>query len=899
MSTSADLRNLLPGGTVTMLFADIEGSTRLLNTLRGGFAPVRARLRQLVREAAGAHEGREVDWAGDGVFLAFPRARDAVLAATDLQRALESEPWPPDGVVRMRIGIHTGEPDLGEEGYVGIDVVVAARICAAAHGGQVVVSRATRDFLGDDPDTGVSFRPLGSHRLKDVSAPEQLFQLVASGLQEGFAPLRTLGGASLPALHHRLVGRRQDLTATLALLARPDVRLVTITGPGGAGKSRLALEIAALTALERSVHLVGLAPVSDPALVPASIAHVLGVREPTSRPLVECIAEQLSGSGALLFLDNFEHLGDAAEHVSSLLNLAPDIDVLVTSRSPLRLSGEHVVPLEPLSIHDASTLFAELAAARGVVLREDTLPAVREICRRLDGLPLAIELVAARLAVLPPAQLLVALDEGLALDMEGPVDLPERQRTLRATIDWSYGLLSESQRELHRSLAVFAGGCTLDDARALSGAATFLSDLEGLVTGSLLRSDVSDGEVRLFMLETVREDALARLESDGRLEDLRRRHAERFVALAVSADEGLAGPDQARWLERLERELDNFRAALDWCLSSGRVEDALRAAAALDRFWRAHGHVTEARAWLSHALAVAGEIAPAVRADALWTAANQATTQSDWESAVPMLVEARELFEQTGRVREEVFALANLSFVSRMRDDVDAAERFAREAVAVASSLGDDRASSGALMALGDVHTVQGEHELALGRYEEAVALRRQLGDPLLVSDAVYNLGLAAFHAGDQPRARRAFEDALSGVRDLGEVPHMAAAQFMLAELDILEGDSASARDRARESLALYTDLGDARSRARCHVVLACAAATDGSPEEAARSLGAANALRGDDPPDDFERPLLDRWVPELVAALGEQRVVELGLEGGRVGTGAAPLDVVTTSAIE
>jgi tetratricopeptide (TPR) repeat protein len=234
-----------------------------------------------------------------------------------------------------------------------------------------------------------------------------------------------------------------------------------------------------------------------------------------------------------------------------------------------------------------------------------------------------------------------------------------------------------------------------------------------------------------------------------------------------------------------------------------------------------------------------------------------------------------------------------------MRDDVDAAERFAREAVAVASSLGDDRASSGALMALGDVHTVQGEHELALGRYEEAVALRRQLGDPLLVSDAVYNLGLAAFHAGDQPRARRAFEDALSGVRDLGEVPHMAAAQFMLAELDILEGDSASARDRARESLALYTDLGDARSRARCHVVLACAAATDGSPEEAARSLGAANALRGDDPPDDFERPLLDRWVPELVAALGEQRVVELGLEGGRVGTGAAPLDIVTTSAIE
>jgi predicted ATPase/class 3 adenylate cyclase len=869
---------------VTLLFADIEGSTRLLNTLRGGFAPVRARLRELVRAAYGAHGGSEVDWAGDGVFLVFERARDAVAAATDLQRSLESEAWPPDGVVRLRIGIHTGEPDLGAEGYVGMDVVVAARICGAAHGGQVVVSRATRDFVGDEPGAGVSFRPLGSHRLKDVPAAEQLFQLVAPGLREGFAPLRTLGGASLPALHHRLVGRRQDLTGTLGLLARADVRLVTITGPGGAGKSRLALEIAALTALERPVHLVPLAPVSDPELVPASIAHVVGVRE-QARPLVECIGEALAGTGALLFLDNFEHLGAAAGAVSTLLNLAPDIDVLVTSRAPLRLSGEHVVPLEPLSIHDASTLFSELAAARGVVLREDTLPAVREICRRLDGLPLAIELVAARLAVLPPAQLLLALDEGLALDMEGPVDLPERQRTLRAAIDWSYGLLSESQRGLHRSLAVFTGGCTLEDARALSGAPTFLSDLEGLVTGSLLRSDVSDGEVRLFMLETVREDALARLEAEGALDELRRRHAERFVALAAAAEEGLAGPEQAQWLERIERELDNVRAALDWCLSSGRVEDALRAASSLDRFWRAHGHVTEARSWLAHGLAVASDVEPEVRARALWAAANQATAQSDWELAVPMLDEARELFEQAGRAREEVLALSNLSFVSQMRGDPEGAERFAQEAVRVANELGDDRASSGALMALGDVHSLKREHDLALTRYEEAVALRRRLGDPLLVSDAVYNLGLAAFRAGDHARARRAFDEALPGVRELGEAPHIAAAQFMLAELDMLEGDAASAGRRARESLALYTDLEDSRSRARCLVVLACAAAAEESPEEAARALGAADALRGHDPPDDFERPLLDRMLPELAAALDEQAVADLRAEGARLGT--------------
>jgi predicted ATPase/class 3 adenylate cyclase len=882
MPVRDDPSKQLPGGTVTLLFADIEGSTRLLHSLRAdGFAPVRARLRELVRESARARGGREVDWAGDGVFLAFPRATDAVLAAAALQRALEAEPWPPDGVVRLRIGIHTGEPDLGEEGYVGMDVVVASRICAASHGGQVVVSRATRDFVGDALE-GLSFRPLGGHRLKDVPGTEQLFQLVGGGLLEAFAPLRTLGGTALPALHHRLVGRRQDLSGTLSLLSRPDVRLVTLTGPGGAGKSRLALEVAALTALERPVHLVGLAPVSDPELVPVSIAHVLGVRE-GARPLVDCIAEALAGTGALLLLDNFEHLAPAAAHVATLLDRAPDLDVLVTSRAPLRLSAEHVVPLHPLPVHDAATLFSELAAARGVVLHDDSLPAIREICRRLDGLPLAIELVAARLAVLPPAQLLMALDEGLALDMEGPVDLPERQRTLRAAIDWSYGLLSESQRSLHLALSVFSGGCTLDDARALSDSASFLSDLEGLVVGSLLRSDVSDGEVRLFMLETVREDALARLTAEGKLEDLRERHAQCFVALAVAAETELEGPEQGRWLDRLERELDNIRAALDWCLTSGRADDVLRAVSSLGRFWMAHGHVTEARGWLSHGLAVGDDVPPAVRARALMTAAHQATAQSDWDAAGPLLVEAYQLFEQAGLGRERVFALALRSWVYLMQDEVESAKRFAHEALAVANDLGDDRASSLALMGLGDVHSAQGEHEHALARYGDAVALRTRIGDPLLVADAVYYVGMAAFRAGDLARARQEFEKALASARELGEATHTAAAQFMLAELDILEGEPASARARAKESLALYSDLEDDRSRARCLVILAATAVAEGSYEAAARTLGAADAARGDDSPDEFERPLLDRCAPELTAALGEAKVAALRAAAARV----------------
>jgi predicted ATPase/class 3 adenylate cyclase len=869
----------LPSGTVTLLFADIEGSTRLLNSLRGGFAPVRARLRELVREAASTHDGGEVDWAGDGVFLAFARAREAVLAATQIQRALEQEAWAPDGVVRLRIGIHTGEPDLGEEGYIGMDVVVASRICAAAHGGQVVVSRSTREVVGDaDPE--LSFRPLGSHRLKDVPGSEQLFQLVAAGLQEGFAPLRTLGGSALPALHHRLVGRRQDLTSTLSLLARADVRLVTITGPGGAGKSRLALEVAALSAIERPVHLVGLAPVSDPELVPATIAHVLGMRDADGRPVLEGVAETLAGTGALLFLDNFEHLTAAAGYISTLLHRAPDLDLLITSRAPLRLSGEHVVPLRPLSVYDASTLFSELAAARGVILHADVLPAVREICRRLDGLPLAIELVAARLAVLPPAQLLLALDEGLTLDMEGPVDLPARQRTLRATIDWSYSLLSESQQELHQTLAVFTGGCSFDDARALSGSPTFLSDLEGLVTGSLLRSDVSEGEVRLFMLETVRADALARLASDGKLDDLRRRHAERFLERATAAEAELAGPDQAQWYERLEHELDNLRAALDWLLGAGRVADALRAISALERFWRAHAHVGEARRWLALALALAHDVPADVRAAGLRTAAHQAAAQSDWEAAGTMLEEAGDLYHASGQAVEEVRVLAYLSFVALRRDEIERAEQVAQEAVVIAADLDDDKAASAALTALGDVHSARGEHELAVTRYEEAVVLRRRLGDPLLVLDAVYNLGLTAYHGGDLVRARREFDDALGQARNLGEAAFIAAAQLLLAEIALVDGEVEDAATRARESRDVYTELGDDRSRARCLVVLAATAVAQGSYATAARILGAADAARGDEAPDEYEAPVLERFLPELEAHLGADDVKAFAAEG-------------------
>lgn len=885
MDESATSRGDLPTGTVTLFFADVEGSTQLLHLLGARFAPARARMRELVRQAAVAHGGVEVDWAGDGAFLAFSRARDAVAAAVDMQRSLAAEPWPPDEALRLRMGIHTGEPDLGDEGYVGMDVVVASRVCAAAHGEQIVVSAATRDMAGEAPVAGASYRSLGRHRLKDIPVATQLFQLGAPGLEDEFPPLKTLAATSLPALHHRLVGRADALERIESLLHEPDVRLVTITGPGGAGKSRLALEVAANSALERPVHLVGLAPVTDPELVPEAIARALGVRESPGRPLFESIADALSGTGALLFLDNLEHLAPAAVYVAELLDRAPDIDVLATSRAPLRLSTERVLPLQPLSIADATTLFIELAAARGVVLRPEALESVRQICRRLDGLPLAIELVAARLAVLPPAEILRALGEGLALEMEGPIDLPERQRTLRAAIDWSYQRLSERQRDLHGALAVFSDGAALEDARAVAeDDAGFLADLEALVAWSLIRSDVTDGEVRLLMLETVREHALDRLSSVGELDELRRRHAERFLDLTRTAETELSGPDQVGWLDRLEREYDNLTAALDWLLSSGRAEDALRAISALERFWRAHAHVSEARRLLALGLELADTVPADVRADALWAAARQATAQSDWDAAVPMLDEALALFRTENRRRETIFALSELGFIALRQGDSEQAATLCDEALGLARDLGDARAISGVLAILIDVARTRGEHERAIAYAKEAVELRRALGDPLLIADATYHLGVAAFGADDSERAEAAFEETLALARTLGDALYTAASLCMLGTIGLLRDELEKVLARLEESLAIYAVLADDRSTAECVCALGGYAAATGHAEQAARLWGAADRLRGDSPLEYAEPAIEARFCGDLREKLGEKLLAELRAEGRQLG---------------
>jgi predicted ATPase/class 3 adenylate cyclase len=871
---------------VTLLFGDIEGSTHLLRSLGDEYAGVLARERRLVREIAGAAHGVEVDAAGDGAFFAFATAADAVSAAASIQRALAGEQWPRGHAPRLRIGIHTGSPEIGEEGYVGIDVHRAARICAAAHGGQVVVSQPTRELVATSAPAGLSFRSLGLHRLKDFPAPTSLYQLVGEGLDDEFAPLRTLGGASLPALHHRLVGRRAEREEIEHLLARDDVRLVTLTGPGGAGKSRLALEVAAARADTQPVWLVGLASISDPALVPAAIARALGVRESAQRSLVEDVATALEGRRALLVLDNLEHLPTAAATLARLLDLSADTTILATSRASLRLSSERVCRVAPLRVDDAATLFTELAEARGIRLPDDSNDVVRAICRRLDGLPLAIELVVARLALLPPAALLRALDSGLTLAAEGPADLPERQRTLRATIDWSYGLLSADQRDLHARLAVFAGGCTIADAEAVCGdGRDLVSDLTELVESSLLRVDTDEAdEPRISMLETVREYAVEWLAAADRLDEARARHTEHFLLLARAAEDGLSGPDQAEWLDRLEREHDNLRVALQHALEAGRVDEALRAVAALGRFWRAHGHVGEARAWLRAGLASTAPVSDETRARALWTSARQAMAQGRPDAAVPALDEALALFRSLGERRDAVFAECELSQAHLQLGSLDEAEQAAVAGLAAAREMDDARALSAALNTLAGVAVERSDYPRARSLYEESLALRRLLDDPLLVVNSANNLGLAAFREGDHEAAVAALEECLALARQLGDELHAASALCALGEIALGAGAPDRARSLLLDAISLYVELDDERMLAECVHTLGGVAAASAAWREAALLWGAADAMRGRLGAQlvHEERSVLSQFDSRVRQNLGDREFERAGDEGGR-----------------
>jgi predicted ATPase/class 3 adenylate cyclase len=704
------VRHDLPSGTVTFLFTDLEGSTKLLHRLGvAAYAEALAEHREILRRAFSAHGGVEVDTQGDAFFVAFPAAAGALEAARKAVAALTPGP------TRVRIGIHTGTAHVTQEGYVGEDVHKGARIAAAGHGGQVLLSKETRELVA------VEVQDLGEHRLKDFAEPVWIFQLGP----ERFPPLKTISNTNLPRPASSFVGREREVEEVLAML-RDGVRLLTLTGPGGSGKTRLAIEAAAdlVPEFRNGVFWVGLAPLREPALVADTIAQTLGAKDG--------LADDIGERELLLLLDNLEQVVEAAAELASLVERCPNLRLLVTSRERLRVRGEVEYPVLPLAESEAVALFC----ARARLEPDET---VTELCRRLDSLPLAVELAAARTSVLSPAQILERLSQRLDL-LRGGRDAEARQETLRATLAWSYELLAEEERRLFARLAVFAGGCTLEAAEDVTQAG--LDTLQSLVDKSLLRHT----QERFWMLETIREYALERLEDSVEGGTLRRRHAEHFLALAQEAEPHLRRAS-GQWLDRLEGERDNLRAALDWLEASGEKELFLELAAAAWWLWLLRGPLSEGRSRLESALS--GDERPtAARAIALMGAADLMVDTGD-----PV----------TARLRAE-------------------------EALALHRALGDSWGAAYSLLVLGLIFAFGDDWAEAQPRFAESVQLFRELGDEHNAAQATRRLAWSYEELGDLESARALTEDNLRQARTSGDEFIEAKSLAVLAQYELDKG---------------------------------------------------------------------------------------------------------------
>jgi predicted ATPase/class 3 adenylate cyclase len=766
----------LPAGTVTFLFTDVEGSTRLLQELGAErYAAALQEHRRIVRDAAEEHGGVEVDTQGDALFVAFPTAPGALAAATTAAEGLRGGP------VRVRISLHTGTPYLAEEGYVGVDVHRAARIAAAGHGGQVLVSTSTAALV--DPN---GLRDLGEHRLRDLSAPERIFQL---GWAD-FPPLRTLPQTNLPVPATPFLGRGRELAEVAELLTRDHLRLVTLTGPGGTGKTRLALQAAGAAAGEFAdgIWWVPLAALQDSALVTAAAAQAMGAKNE--------LRDHIRDRRLLLLLDSFEHVVDAADELAALLAACPNLQLLVTSRELLSLPGEHAYPVGPLEPTDGKELF--LARAQAALPGFERSAAVAELCTRLEQLPLALELAAARVRVLSPEQLLARLGQRLDLLKAGR-GVDPRQQTLRATIEWSHELLGEDEQRLFARLAVFSGGSTLEAVEEVCGAE--VDTLQGLVDKSLLRR-VNE---RFWMLETIRDYAAERLEQSDEGDEVRRRHADHFLAVAeaAAAAEASDAPDARERARRLAEEFDNLRAAVAFLCESGDVERELRLVHAIVLpLWERGRGLRELYAWAVKAVSNAAATTPAAGAD----------------------------------------ALADAGFLASLIGDRDAARRYARESLALSRDLGDRYRTEWALRILS---FEEADPRVRRKLLREGEALLDEHGDERQRAWISYLLGQTALDEKDHDQARALFETAATAFRQAGREREALNADVALALALVLDARAVEARAAIRRSLQSGVAL-DAPLVIVESVETTAALLVDSRPDTAARLLAAAAAIRAE-----------------------------------------------------
>ncbi len=821
-----------PTGTVTFLFTDIEGSTRVIQDVGDArYAQVLADHRRLLLEAFQTSQGYVIETQGDAFLVAFPRARDAIQAAVAGQRALAAHAWPDGAALRVRMGLHTGEPAQGRDGYVGIDLHRAARICAAAYGGQILASETTRDLAGDDPRQSIGFRELGEHRLKDLALPHRLYQVTVADLPSDFPPLRSLNARpnNLPVQLTTFVGRERDMAEVIRLLSLS--RLLTLTGPGGGGKTRLAIQVAAEALAEHAdgVWLVELATLTDPGLLPQTVAMALPVREQPGRSPMATLAEYLTSKNLVLILDNCEHLIRACAFLAEeLLHTCSRLRILVTSREALQIPGEVIYAVPSLSLpesgrpsmddlrrSEAGRLFVERAilARAGFTLQDAEAATLAQICRRLDGNPLAIELAAARVKVLSIQEIAARLDDMFRLLTEGGRTTLPRHRTLEATIDWSHDLLTVQEKILFRRLSGFVGGWPLAAAEEVCAgdgieAADVLDLQTRLVEKSLVIAESQVEESRCRMLETIREYSRAKLAQSGEAAQIHRRHLEWFLSLAERAKPELRGPNQTVWLNRLHADHDNFRVALKTSLTEVATDEGLRLAGALARFWYRRGHLIEGRMWLESVLAHGGSAPAPVRAEALYVAARLATRLSDYDAARAFDEESLRIFRKIGDNRGMAESLHALARLPAVRGDYTTARPLYEESLAIFRELGDRRGIAMVSIDLGWVTHMLGEIEVSQPLLEESLAITRELGERLNIGAALHALGWARKDRADYTVAQLLLEESVGIFQQLGDEWYTAVSLSGLGAIACLRGRHDEARRLYEDSLRVLGEVG-------------------------------------------------------------------------------------------
>ncbi len=778
---------ILPDGVVTMLFADIEGSTVLLQELGDAYAGVLGLYRSTLREAVDRHGGVEVDTAGDGYFASFPDAGNALEAAFECQAALAAGRWPNGVTVRARLGLHTGSVRVVDRTYLGLDVHRAARIAAAGHGGQIVLSKETLDACGPERFKGrFEFRDLGAHRLKDLRYPELLLDAVVAGTNPRFAPLRTVDSrpTNLPQAPTALVGRTDELDDIIDLLGRGSARLLTLTGPGGTGKTRLALEVAGalIDRFPAGVLHVPLAGIEDAELVVPAIAQTLNIREQGESDLLGAVVNRLQRAKMLLFVDNFEQVMGAAGAVDELLENCPELQLLVTSRETLGSPFERVYPLEPLPLPtgrraNSFIMLAESPAVQlfvqrvrdhdpGFELDATNATEIGEICRRLDGLPLAIELAASRLRLLSPKMLLGRLSQRLDI-LKGGRDRNERHRTLRATIDWSYRLLDEDEQRLLQAVAVCAGGFSFQTAEAICEDLDWidvdiLDGITSLAGKSLVALSMVSGERRLRLLDTIREFAFEKLAESGRVGEMQDRHAEHFVGLAEAVAPALLSAEQRAKVGQLLDEQDNVRAALAWALQRADAELSSRGITALLWFWISRGLFTEGGSWVAKALDHAERTGAVAHRAAIVDAAGWLRMfAGDYAGALEYCRTAHDLYAEHGTPRDVARTKMTLGITLAVTGDEANGPPLIVESLEMFRAQGDDQGAVLALIALGEGVRAGGDSETAEQLYMEALDKLRAQGNVYWPGQLLQNLGHMRLAAGDPAAAQAFFTQAL------------------------------------------------------------------------------------------------------------------------------------------